>query len=56
MIETHGRDHVLDKNGRAILQRLKPPVVHDLANGNSVHRDRSELCGIVLDHHVAKTI
>ena len=56
VIEAYGRDHMLDQDRRAILQRLETTIVHDLVKWNCLHRHATELGVVGLDHHVADAI
>ena len=56
MIERYGRQHVLNENRRAILNRLQTTIIDNVVECNSVHRNATEFSVVGLDYHVAKTI
>ena len=56
MIERHGRQHVLNKNRRAILDRLQATIIDDVVECDCLHRYTAELSVVGLDHHVAETV
>ena len=56
MIERHGRQHVLNENRRAILNRLQATIIDDVVERDSVHRNATELSVVGLDYHVAETV
>ena len=56
MIERHSCQHMLNKNRRAILDRLQATIIDDVVERDSLHRHSTKFGVVRLDHHVAETI